>query len=66
MGTGPCWLSVFSLLPPDCYCELYNFVNVNLAFARIEARKASEDDTMRPGEAPVVLCLLLKGLGIKN
>ncbi len=53
-GTAPCWLSVFSWLPLDCYCEVYNFVNVNLAFGLNEARKAPKDDTMRAEEAPVV------------
>lgn len=59
-GTAPCWLSVFSRLPLGCYCEAYNFVNVNLAFGLNEARKAPKDDTMRAEEAPVVPLSLIE------
>lgn len=34
--------------------EVYNFVNVSLAFGRNEARKAPKDDTMRAEEDSVV------------
>lgn len=59
-GTAPCWFSVFSRLPLDCYCEVYNFVNVNLASGLNEARKAPKDHTMRVEEAPVVSLSLIE------